>query len=164
MAQSKGVSAWLLTWDWANDAAAVSDAVAAILSPKLSEVRVAWFVEQLYALRTSNAAGLAAIAKDPDANPYRAQIEGGRIHCGQNPMLAAEKVNDLRVSTDSDSRMEVISWTKKQATEGQRNDQRVLTRKFRRRIAGPMTFSPIWRRDEGRFAPGWEDYRGIEIV
>ncbi len=164
MVQSKGTTAWLLTWDWANDAAAVSDAVAAILSPKLSEARVAWFVEQLYALRTSSAAELAAIAKNPNTNPYQAQSELGRIQCGRNPMLAAEKVDDLRVSTDESTGFEVISWTKREGAQEQRPGQRVLGRKFRRRIAGPMTFSRIWRTEEGRFAPGWENYRGIEMV
>ena len=162
MVQSKGSTAWLLTWAWANDAAAVSDAVAAILSPKILEARVTWFVEQLYALRTSNAAELVSIAKNPDGNPFRAQSERGRIQCGHNPMLAAEKVNNLRVSTDERSGFEVITWTKTASPLDQ--SPRVLGRQFRRRVTGPMTFSHIWRRDEGRFAPGWEDYRGIEMV
>jgi hypothetical protein len=160
--QTEGITAWLVTWDWADDAAAVSDAVAAILNSRVSQKQVAWFVEQIHALHTANAAELAAFARDPGSNPYRATVDNGRIYCGENPMVAALKVQELLVSTDADTRLEVISWTEVHAATDGSGGERRVKKQFRRRVAGPMTVLPVWSQDEGRFVPGWDNFRGIE--
>ena len=90
------MNAWLVTWEWDNDAAAVADVIATVLSPRLSEERVASIVELLYANATSNVVELCSIAKRPSDNPYKAQLERGRINCGHNPYLWARKVSDPR--------------------------------------------------------------------
>ena len=106
------MKAWLITWDWMSDAAAVADTVAAILSPRYSIERVTGIVEFLYAKRNSTASELVAYAGRPARNPYRAkgQFSGG-ITCGHHPWLHARLVHDLNVSTDTETGVETITWT-----------------------------------------------------
>lgn len=48
--------AWLITWEWGNDAGAVADRIAGILNFRLSEDRIERLVEFLYAQATSSVA------------------------------------------------------------------------------------------------------------
>lgn len=114
---SKGISAWLITWDWGNDSAAVVDRIAAVLHPNKASRTVEGYVEFLYAVRTSTVSELIAYAKRPSNNPYRAKAEsingvthGNRITCGANPWLYARKVKNLRVERDAETGIETIRW------------------------------------------------------
>jgi hypothetical protein len=112
----KGRKAWLVTWDWAGDHAAVPerDAVAAILRPQTSPDTVKRIVELLYAAREYHPADkLGALTR----NPYPAQFNtveieqplrdgevfkqtvpfAGQIVCGHNPFLYARLVDNLRL-------------------------------------------------------------------
>jgi hypothetical protein len=103
------MKAWLITWDWAGDAAAVADEVVGVLNPRWAERRVADIVEFLYSNTSANISELAHYAKRPSNNPYRAEIRNGRIHCGHNPFLYARIVTDLKIAIGSDGK-ESITW------------------------------------------------------
>ena len=104
------MKAWLVTWDWASDAAALADEIAAILPPRWSPERVAGFVEFLYGQITSTPTELAAYAKDRSNNPYPAELRDfDRISCGANPFLFARAVSNLTIK-QSDDRLDTISW------------------------------------------------------
>ena len=101
--------AWLVTWNWGNDAAELADTVAAVLSARWSRARVTDIVEQLYALHTSNVQELAAYARYPKRNMYRVQYDSGRLSCGSNPWLYARIVEDFTVTVNSEG-YETVSW------------------------------------------------------
>lgn len=99
--RNKARKAWIITWDWAGDHAAVSeeDVVAAVLRPQTSPETVRRITEVLYAARE-----YAAVDKLDSLvhNPYPATfniVRGvpytGQIHCGHNPWLYARLVDDL---------------------------------------------------------------------
>src|SRR6266498_810491 len=94
------MKAWLITWDWAGDSAALADRIAAILPWQWSDDRVTKHVEVLYALANSTVEELADYAKRPSNNPYRPKRDGPYITCGHNPYLVARVVTDLNVKRD----------------------------------------------------------------
>jgi len=154
------MKAWLVTWDWSGDAAAVADEVLAILNPRWSVQRVSQCVELLYAVNTSCLGELATYARWRERNPYKAEeFEGEKIACGHHPYLYARKVSDLIVETDPLTDLEIISWVEPDIYKltdsgfelvgsGRRNS-------FSRRIDGPPSSELIWDRLLGRFKPGW---------
>ncbi len=106
----RGQKAWLITWEWLGDHAAVEDRIAAILQPRLSQRIVGEIVECLYAIHTYSPAELAYYAKRPKENPYPAQWDNGFCFCGHNPSLTASYVHGLIITKDSESGHEIISW------------------------------------------------------
>ena len=153
------MKAWLVTWDWAGDAAAVADKIASIFPPQWPDDTVKRHVECLYALATSTAQELAAYAKRPSDSPYRARWDSPFISCGHNPFLVARRVSELKVVREGDG-FEAISWREpdrwrineeghpEKSAEGQ-------TYFTKRRIRGPLSSVPIWDRGAGRFVSGW---------
>jgi hypothetical protein len=105
-----GQKAWLLTWDWMGEHAAVEDRIAAILRPRLSRLIVGEIVEYLYAIHSYSPTELAAWSRRPKENPYKVQWGPGHCYCGQNPFLSAHYVHDLIITKDSDTGLETISW------------------------------------------------------
>ena len=154
------MKAWLVTWVWAADAAALADEIAAILPPRWSRDRVADVVEFLYALTTSSPTELAAYARNRSNNPYQAELQNfGRISCGANPFLYARPVSDLTIDK-SDDRLETICWREPPVFEiGPDSFARTVrdgtTKKMQRRLTGPLSTLPIWDRALGRFKQGW---------
>jgi hypothetical protein len=150
---------WLVTWDWAGDAAAVADIIAALFPPQWSENRVSLHVEMLYALVNYNTRELAEYAKHPSRNPYKALAERGIISCGHNPWLTARQVRDFQVET-TDNGLETITWTEPD-TYGVGPDGHLerVTAKSRqavtRRLRGPLSSKLIWDRVNDRFLAGW---------
>ena len=55
--------AWLLTWEWAGQHAAVEDRIAGILRPRLSQEKVGEIVETIYAIHVSSVSELAYYAR-----------------------------------------------------------------------------------------------------
>lgn len=102
--------AWLLTWEWIGDHAAVEDRIAAILRPRLSRDVVGEMVETLYALHSYSVTELAYCSRRPKENPYKAQWYNNHCYCGQNPSLHANYVHQLKITEDSGSGLETISW------------------------------------------------------
>jgi hypothetical protein len=100
------MKAWLVSWVWAADAAALADEIATILPARWSRERVSGFVEFLYAQTMATPTELAAYAKNHSNNPYRAELQNfGRISCGANPFLYARPVSDLTIEqSEIDSR------------------------------------------------------------
>jgi hypothetical protein len=124
----KGRTAWLVTWDWAGDHAAVPEreVIAAILRPQTSADTVKRIVEILYAAREYHPIDKhAALTR----NPYPAQYNtvtveqrmsdgtvftqhppyAGQIVCGHNPLLYARLVDNLRVA-DLESPDAGLAW------------------------------------------------------
>ncbi len=152
------MKAWLITWDWANDAAAVADEVVGVLNPRWADRRVADIVEFLYSNATVNISELAYYAKKPSNNPYRANIRNGKILCGHNPFLYARRVSDLEIKIGSDGR-ESISWMEPPTYELKDNKVQMVKEPFpgafTRRISGPVSHEGIWDRMNSKFKKGW---------
>ena len=106
--RTRGIAAWLVTWEHIGEHARPPTKVATVLSPRLSGRRVLEIVELLYANAAYEPSERIAIAKSRRENPYPAQFGslggvpwGGQIVCGHNPFLEARLVSNLRVETDS---------------------------------------------------------------
>lgn len=110
------MKAWLVTWEWMGDHAAVQGRIASILNPRLRHGRIKEHVEQLYLDTLGFADRLEVIGRRRD-NPYSAKYHtlkrGGyyweRIHCGDNPHLYARKVENIRSVLDEDGE-ERLEW------------------------------------------------------
>lgn len=164
------MKAWLVTWDWMADAAAVADRVAAILRPRMTPRQVAETVELLYARATSTLAEVAAYAKHPKTNPYRAKaleinglVQGDHFVCGHHPWLYARKVSDLVVAKDPTTGLESINWKEPDtyrlkddesgievAAEGRRDS-------FMRQVSGPVLDDLIWDGGTKTWKDGFSD-------
>ena len=156
----QGQSAWLVTWEWAGDAATVIDRVVAILAPRQKTKRVIEKVECLYSLLTSNFEEQAAYAKNRKNNPYPAKLDvSGHILCGHHPWLRAQYVRNLRVSTASDTGIETISWHTlpiwRLADHGPEKVSEGYVDSFERYITGPVSHEHVWDRMLGRFRDGF---------
>jgi hypothetical protein len=104
--------AWLITWEWTAHSAEVANRIGAILPPRWSPARVSDVLEQLYALHRCTSTELAACAKHPKSNPYRATSVdnyGDGLSCWAHPWLFARKVLDLYITTVT-SGIETVSW------------------------------------------------------
>jgi hypothetical protein len=115
MKKRKGLSAWLVTWEWCGDHAAVSEKVAEILDPRISAERVRQIVELLYH-REASLSEKVAWRLLKRSQPYTADfvdIEGVRwesqVMCGHNPSLFARLVDDLTIEADAQGR-ESATW------------------------------------------------------
>ena len=154
------MSAWVVTWDWGGDAAALADELAAVLPPRLTSRNVARLVEFHYALVTSNVRELSAYARNRKNNPYPAKIDfNGRVECGAHPYLFARHVSQLTVRSDGDFGLETISWKEPDVYEPREaGSVKVSVGKIKtiqRRITGPLSTMAIWDRSAGSFKPGW---------
>ena len=154
------MSAWVVTWDWAGDAAALADELAAVLPPRLTSRAMARFVESYYALVTSNVRELSAYARNRKNNPYPAKVDfSGRVVCGAHPFLFARHVSQFTVDSDGDFGLETISWREPDVYKAEEagpvkvSSGRMTT--IQRRITGPLSTMAIWDRGTGSFKPGW---------
>jgi hypothetical protein len=130
--------AWLLTWEWSGDHAAVEDRIAGILRPRLSWQIVGEIVENMYAVHSYSAAELVYWSKRPEENPYKAQWENNHCYCGHNPSLHANYVHHLKVETD---RLNKTTF-EKELVRG------ALSETVTRTILGPLS-----DREIGRYKP-----------
>jgi len=116
-----GRTAWLVTWEWTGEHAAVpiGDVVAAILRPQTGSEAVKRIVELLYAAHEyAPVDKLAALADNPypafyNTVPFEEHLPNGgvrrlnvpsaaQIYCGHNPMLFARIVDNLRLKEPDD--------------------------------------------------------------
>ncbi|MDZ3993088.1 hypothetical protein [Pseudomonas sp. Teo4] len=100
-------TAWLITWEWMGDHAAVADKVVAVVSHRRQGAYVKDLMEQLYVSRNFSDAEKLAYAKDRSVNPYPASFDvingvpwQGRITCGDNPFLLGRMVSNLRLEEE----------------------------------------------------------------
>lgn len=107
----RGQTAWLVTWEWNGDHAAVEDRIALILRPRLSSRVVAEIVEHLYARHAYSPDELAAYSRQPKTNPYPVQwSDNGVGMCGHHPWLRVVKVHNLVIEKDATNGLETIHW------------------------------------------------------
>ena len=106
------MKAWLITWCWAGDHAAVEDPVVTVLRARTGAEDVRKYVEQRYIEECASLHEKLAYARynQPQEPPYPARLEQRRIHCGHNPWLYARVVDDLRVVEDVNGN-DVLNWT-----------------------------------------------------
>lgn len=115
MRKQRGVSAWLVTWEWIGEHAKCERKVAEILDPRFSPEKVREIVE-LHYHRTATLDEKIAwrLRKGNQQYPAKFQtIEGlewrDQIICGHNPWLLARLVDELVVERDSEER-EIATW------------------------------------------------------
>jgi len=143
--------AWLLTWEWIGEHAAVEDRIAGILRPRLSREKVSEIVEYLYAFHTYSLSELAYYARRPKDNPYKAQWEHNHCFCGHNPYLHANYVHELVVFEDPNSGLETIEWVypalykRDPQTLERRLVRGALKQSITRTITGPLSDRKIGR-------------------
>ena len=149
-------SAWIITWEWIGDAAAVVDRVAGILNSRTSQKRVIDIVEFLYALHIANLEELAAYAQNKRNSIWRAEVDfNGRIRCGRHPSLFATYVKNIEITVDPATSIETITWetlpTSEPTDEGPKIASGPMQDGFTRRITGPLSFEAMWDRRLNRF-------------
>lgn len=147
--------AWIITWEWMSDSAAVVDCFAGIINYRKSRKHIVDLVEFLYNLRTSNLSELAAYAKNRKNIPYKAEVDfNGRITCGSHPFLHARQVQHIEVFVDSDSKIETISWeafpTYEPTISGPKKISDTRKDGIKRIITGPLSFDSMWNREKGK--------------
>ena len=115
---SKGITAWLVTWEWAGDHAAVERRIAAILNAHWSGARVREHVELIYVNSSYSILERISYAKNRSFNPYPAEfvkVHGipweAQIICGHNPWLFGRMVDNLRAGTEDDE--DTLVWTER---------------------------------------------------
>jgi hypothetical protein len=102
--------AWLLTWEWTGDQAAVEDRIAGILRPRLSRDIVGVIVESIYTVHMGSVGNLAYWSRRPQEKPYKAEWFQNHCFCGDNPSLHANYVHHLKVEEDPVTGLETVSW------------------------------------------------------
>lgn len=115
-----GISAWLVTWEWAGDHAKSERKIAAVLNPHWFPDRVREYVEFIYVNSSYAISERIAYAKNRSFNPYPAQfmrLAGGipyegEIICGDNPWLFARRVDHLAATGEPDCE-EAVVWTER---------------------------------------------------
>lgn len=131
MRSAQGRAAWLVSWEWVGDHAAVDPPVAAVLAVQLGPDAVRQFVERLYAARSFTPQEMLAALPPHGHNPYPASFGSinvsdgdqavrapylGQILCGHNPHLCARQVTRLRVGSgtygDGSPRLEWVDRTR----------------------------------------------------
>lgn len=118
MKRSKGLKAWLVTWEWIGNHAKRKDKVAEILDPRVPAERVREIVELLYHREASLVEKVAwRLRKRQQAYPAEfSTMEGvkwaGEITCGHNPWLRARLVDNLIIETDTHGK-ETASWVER---------------------------------------------------
>ena len=115
--RSKGIKAWLVTWDGVDDARVCGEErIAAIISCRSSAKRVNELVELLY-VNTEFTLDERLLYARNRSTPYRAEfvpVAGvpweGQIICGHNPHLFARLVDDLRLDPGAPAG---LSWAER---------------------------------------------------
>lgn len=111
-------SAWLLTWEYANDdRRPISDRVIAIRDGRMSSEKIKEFVEQTYIASLYSLDEKMHYSSHAKDNPYPAVYgmhpKGGRclakMTCGHNPFIMARVVRDLRLYNDKEGD-EALTW------------------------------------------------------
>ncbi len=146
--------AWIITWEWMSDSAAVVDIIAGIIDYRRSSKRIIDLVEFLYNLRNSNLSELAGYAKNRKNIPYKAEVDfNSRITCGSHPFLYARQVKNIEVFIDTDSDIETIVWETFPTYEPTDTGPKMVSDSnkewFQRIITGPLSFDSLWDRRIG---------------
>jgi hypothetical protein len=104
------ISAWIVTWDWSGDHAAMDrPEILAFFPPSTDIGFIRQFVENLLAEKTFTLDERVHWTANPDVRPYKATVEKGHVHCGHNPMLFARIVDDLAIMQEESGKL-VGAW------------------------------------------------------
>lgn len=144
--------AWLLTWEWMGEHAAVEDRIAGILRPCLSKEKITELVEYIYAFHAYSLSELAYYAKQPKDNPYKAQWENKHCYCGHNPSLHANYIHELVVIENPDSELETIEWVLPALyeTDPQTLERNLVRDELKQSVTRTIT-GPLSDREIGRY-------------
>jgi hypothetical protein len=147
--------AWVITWDWANEAASKRDKVIGLLPPDTPVEEVARHLERTYALASYNLgewASFIANVADGMPNPYRAEVRhyrdpesGAYVTVGHNPHLEAYLADDVQVSTETDDGVETVTWSYT-APNGTRQQEA-----YTRTKKGAISLEDAWDRTKSEY-------------
>ncbi len=150
----KNQKAWLLTWEWGGDHAAVEDHIAGILRPRLSREKVGEIVDSIYAIHACSVSALAYYSRRPKANPYTSKWVNNHYYCGDNPSLHANFVHKLKVTEDPDSGLETIEWVMPPLYKINHTTlERELVRGELKQSVTRVITGPLSDREIGRYKP-----------
>lgn len=141
-------SAWLITWEWDNDSAALIDKVIILKNSRSGESLISYLIETLYAIHSSNLNELSQYIQSKK-NPYKAKPHfNGTITCGNNPFIKARVVKDILIAK-SENDFENIIWTEYKSQKVDERGEFITTTEerkdsFTRIISGPLSFLPMW--------------------
>ena len=108
------MKAWLITWEWSGDHAAVDEPLITILSARLGDDDVRKFIERYYVACFASPCEKIRYARynKPDRMPYSAKRSKGQITCGHNPFIRGRLVESLKVVGD-----ERLTWVENGRTK-----------------------------------------------
>jgi hypothetical protein len=98
-------SAWVVTWEWIGEHAAVEETrrVVTVLNYRWTTEKVRDLIEQMYVASEYSLSEKTRIARDRRTNPYRAKVASAReVHCGHNPWLRARFVRNFQCLSKDD--------------------------------------------------------------
>lgn len=108
--------AWLVTWEWIGDHVKRDDKIVAVFDPRIAPYRIRELVELLYLNIVYGIGERVYFALHRRKNPYTAGFTDPRdrrwppiVHCGDNPFLMANLVEDLAVESHDDG-TETARW------------------------------------------------------
>ncbi len=155
------MKAWIITWEWDGEHAAVADKVIGFLNPRWSANKILPIIEFIYNQSTSTISEMANYAKKPSNNTYKPIIDfNTRIRCGSNPYIFARKVEELKISIDKKTKFENISWVELPIYEpdydkGFKLVRGKLTQEYKRKLTGPVSNEMIWDKEKGDYKNWW---------
>jgi hypothetical protein len=149
-------SAWLITWEWDNDAKAVVDKVITIVNHRRSNDYIANLIEVLYDINTSNLSELGSYSKDKAFKSYKSKVDfNSVINCGANPYIVAQRVKNIEISRNSQDK-EIIQWI--QPPKYVMDDSKgifiqitgEISKNYERIKNGLLSFESLWNSEENR--------------
>jgi len=103
---------WIIQWDWFGDNKKVDPNIFHVLNPRLSPDKVIFYMRSLFInsplFFVSERLSLLKSSPDPRVGIVN---EVTRILVGDNPVLVAHYVEDLRAEYDAKTHTEKSSWT-----------------------------------------------------
>ncbi|MCD4745857.1 MAG: hypothetical protein K8R58_06120 [Bacteroidales bacterium] len=156
------MKAWLITWEWTGESAAIADKIVGILNPRWSIKRVLMIVEFIYNQNTSTLSEMSNYAKRPSNNPYTSKKDfNSHIFCGSHPWIEARLVEDLYISVNPNTGIETIKWNEMPIYEP--DDQTIgpklvrgkLPKTYVRKLTGSISNESIWDRENGKYKDWW---------
>ncbi len=156
------MKAWLITWEWMGESAAIADKIVGILNPRWSIKRVSMIVEFIYNQNTSTLSEMSNYAKRPSNNPYTSKTDfNSHITCGNHPWIKARLVENLYIKVNPKNGIETINWNEMPIYEpdekisGIKKIRDKTPKSYTRKLTGPISNESIWDRDNNKYKDWW---------
>ena len=113
---TKGMTAWLIMWDWMGNHEEVEHPYVDIVSARRSPDYISKYVQRLYGVFHHSLTERSDFERyqDPQERPYAVKRDMTRtglvISVGHNPILKAQVVRNLVVDVDAETDREVVTW------------------------------------------------------